>query len=173
MAVGLRRDAAFALRTGKPDDIGQLEHLRPGPELANQWVRAEAKLSPGSVDYRRPFEAAVFRLFPVASGAPVFVQVQVPEGGEFVMPSSFVGRLVPLEQLGIYHQGLKAALASRFGSAENAWVLLDGDAPSSQRWALGLALLCLSFSAFSLLSFIALFWPSVPTSHEQRETQEA
>ncbi len=177
MALGLRHDAAFALTAGAPRDLGELGKVRPSAEMANQWVRAEAVLADVSLDYRRPFEASTFRLIPVPGDAQIFVQIQVgvlPEAGEFIMPSSFVGRLLPLTQLGVNHLGLKSALEARFGSgASSAWVLLDGEGPVTNRWVLGFAVLCLGFFVFSALGLVTLFWPRLRLSHAETKTQAA
>lgn len=175
MALGLRHDAAFTLTAGAPRDLGELGKVRPSAEMANQWVRAEAVLADVSLDYRRPFDASTFRLIPVPGDAQIFVQVEVlPNAGEFIMPSSFVGRLLPLTQLGVNHLGLKSALEARFGSgASSAWVLLDGEGPVTNRWVLGFAVLCLGFFVFSALGLVTLFWPRLRLSHAETKTQAA
>jgi hypothetical protein len=84
-----------------------------------------------------------------------------------VAPNSFVGRLVPLENAGIRYHAASDALSRTLGSAargsaDGAWVLADGQAPSTSRWALALIALFVAFAATNLWGIVRLLKPVSP-----------
>ena len=98
----------------------------------------------------------------------LWVQVQVPRDDDdpdhkrFVPPTSFVGRLVPVGRGGVRLSQLASAIgdAGRPPLPSDAWLLIDGEAPATTRWTLGLALLLLGFAAFNLLGLRRLLRPA-------------
>lgn len=165
MALSVRGEAAYALRSGPPAELGNLAHFEPRPELANSWVHGEALLgSTNAIRYGRPLDADTYRLAPVAGNDKLWVQIRVPEGMEgphFVPPTSFVGRLVPIADASIRHAALPAAVQSAGAGSvpEQAWLLIDGEAPSTTRWALGLVALFVAFFAFNVWGLYRLSRP--------------
>lgn len=164
MVWSLRNQVAFALSSGPPTDLQNLAHAELGSARANSWVRGEALLvSNGAVRYGRPLESDTYRLARVAGNERLWVEIRVPEGMEgphFVPPTSFVGRLVPLDSAGIHYSGLQGALADA-GNAppEGSWLLVDGAAPSTSRWALGLVALFIGFALFNLYGIVRILRP--------------
>lgn len=166
MVVALSQDASYGLSSSTPVDLGQLAELTPDDELANTWVRGEALLgTSGAVRYGRPLESDSYRLAPVAGNPKIWVQVRVPagmEGPHFVPPTSFVGRLIPSEAAGLRHGGLQQSVASANSGASmpaDAWLLIDGEAPATTRWTLGVLGLLLGFAAFSVYGLYKLLSP--------------
>jgi hypothetical protein len=165
MAYALRHEASYALAKGAPRDLGNLAHFEPRAELENTWVHGEALLgSTRAIRYGRPLESDTYRLAPIAGNDQVWVQVRVPEGMEgprFVPPTSFVGRLVPMSQAGVRHGELGDAVVTA-GAGQmpgDAWLLIDGEAPSSTRWAIGVIVLFFGFAAFNLYGLFRLLRP--------------
>jgi hypothetical protein len=165
MVFALSGEGAYAFVSGPPADLGNLTHAAPGPEHSNTWVRGEALLgTAGAVRYGRPLEDDTYRLAPVAGNKNIWVQIRVPagmEGPHFVPPTSFVGRLVPASGAGLRHQGLSSSVseASDQQMPEGAWLLIDGEAPATTRWVLGVIVLFISFAAFSLYGLARLLKP--------------
>lgn len=165
MTAALGKEVAYGLISTPPVDIGSLVSVSPADELANSWVRAEALLgTSGAVRYGRPLEADTYRLAPVAGNPKIWVQVRVPEGMEgphFVPPTSFVGRFLPAEGAGLRHGGLRGSVADAGGSAmpADAWLLIDGEAPATTRWTLGVVLLLLGFASFGGYGLYRLLRP--------------
>ena len=165
MIVALSSEASYALANGSPTDLGNLAHASPSAELANGWVRGEALLATqGAVRYGRPLESDTYRLAPVAGNRNIWVQIRVPEGMEgphFVPPTSFVGRLIPAASAGLRHQGLMSSVSEASSDAmpEGAWLLIDGEAPATTRWVMGVVVLFISFAAFSLYGLARLLKP--------------
>jgi hypothetical protein len=168
LVLSLRGEIAYSLSSAPPLELGELGRFSPGPEHANRWVRAQGELDPGlAVAYRRPLERDSYRLARVSGNARLWVQVVVPrddqdpEHRRFVPPTSFVGRLVSASALGLRFSDLSEALRAG-GQPElpsDAWLLIDGEAPSGTRWTLGLALLLLGFAAFTLFGLLRLLRP--------------
>jgi hypothetical protein len=162
MAWALSGDVRYALRSGPPLQVGDLGGFEPRPEQANTWVRGEALLATtGAVRYRRPLEADTYRLAEVTGNPRVWVQIRVPadlEGPRFVPPTSFVGRLLPFRDAALRHRGLVAAIesASQAKLPNDAWLLIDGEAPRTTRWAIGLVALFVAFAAFNLYGLYRL-----------------
>jgi hypothetical protein len=166
MAYSIRGEASYALSKSAPSSLGNLTELEPRPELANTWVQGDALLgSTRAVRYDRPLEQDSYRLAPIAGNDRVWVQVRVPsgmEGPRFVPPTSFVGRMIPFSQAGIRYDGLTeaAARASAGKVPDGAWLLIDGEAPTTTRWALGLIALFVGFAAFNVWGLARLLRPA-------------
>lgn len=165
MALTLRSEAAYALRGGQPEDVGDLTSTTPSAALNNRWVRAEALLgTTGAIRYSRPLDGDTFRLAPVAGNERIWVEIRVPsglEGPHFVPPTSFVGRLVPLSRAGLRHTGLPSEVRAATGQGldVDSWLLVDGESPRSLRWALGLVALFVGFAAFNIFGLYRLLRP--------------
>lgn len=169
MLTALRGELSFSLRAGAPRGVGELSGFTPQSDDANSWVRGEGELeAQGAIAYRRPLEADSFRLSRVRGSDSLWVQVRVPRDDDdpqhkrFVPPSSFVGRLVPLEQGGLRLSQLPSAVAESGHPAlpPSTWLLIDGEGPASIRWTLGVALLLLGFAAFNLFGLVRLLRPA-------------
>ncbi|WP_437675531.1 hypothetical protein [Sorangium sp. So ce131] len=156
MAFALLGEARYALSPGQPVDVGELAALRPGPDLANRYVRAVGLLGTrGAIRYGRAAEGDSFRLAPVAGNPGLWVEIRVPEGFEgprFVPPSSFAGRLVPFGSAGIRHARLAGEVEEQAGTSVSgdAWLLIDGSSPRASRWAVALVALFLGFAGWNL-----------------------
>lgn len=165
MAYALRGEARYALESGPPAELDELAQLHLRPELANTWVHGNALLgTSGAIRYGRPLESDTFRLAPVAGNRHLWVEIRVPpgmEGPRFVPPTSFVGRLVPFDRAGLRYASLPEAVGGAGGSQVPAgsWLLIDGESPSSTRWALGLVGLFIAFAAFNVWGLARLIRP--------------
>jgi hypothetical protein len=169
LAVSLGGELAFSLSTGTPRRVGELSAFRPQSADANTWVQGEGELQvKGAIAYRRPLEGDSYRLSRVNGTDKLWVQVRVPfddddpDHKRFVPPTSFVGRLVPAEHGGVRLSQLGGAIAAsgRPPLPKDAWLLIDGEAPSTTRWTLGLALLLVGFAAFNLFGLRRLLRPA-------------
>jgi hypothetical protein len=159
MSYALRGEALYALETGAPTRLGDLSRFDPARARANSWVQGEAALgSAGAVRYGRPLESDSYRLARVVDNEHLWVQVRVPsdvDGPHFVPPNSFVGRLVPIAEAGLRYRGLGEAAPI----PASAWLLIDGEAPNSTRWSLGLMALFAGFAAFNVYGLVRLLRP--------------
>lgn len=165
MTVSLLPEVAYGLRGGGPTDLGPLAHVTPTPDLDNAWVHGEALLgTSGAVRYGRPLESDTYRLAPVAGNPKIWVQIRVPagmEGPHFVPPTSFVGRLLPAASAGLRHGGLRESVDALGSSRmpDGAWLLIDGEAPATTRWTLGVVALLLGFAGFGVYGLYRLLRP--------------
>jgi len=165
LAYGVRGEALFAVTSGPPRDLGELSQFHPTRTEANTWVRGSGTLhADGAVHYARPLEQDTYRLAQVEGNEKLWVQVSVPddpsdpEGVHFVPPTSFVGRLIPVSRAGLRHSVVRAAVADAGQGQvpDDAWLLVDGEAPQTTRWALGLVGLFLGFAAFNVVGLAKL-----------------
>lgn len=166
MAWAIRGEATYALGRGPPIELGNLTELVPRADYANAWVHGESLLgSTRAVRYERPLEwGNSYRLAPVAGNDKIWVQVRVPEGMEgprFVPPTSFVGRMLPMSSAGTRQAELVEAARQAAGGTlpADAWLLVDGEAPATTRWALGLVALFAGFAAFNVWGLVRLLRP--------------
>jgi hypothetical protein len=160
LLASLRGELVFSLRGEGPKGVGELSRFQPRTADANSWVQGEGELEiQGAIAYRRPLESDSYRLSRVGGTNKLWVQVRVPrddddpEHRRFVPPTSFVGRLVPADQGGVRLSQLGSAIAEagRPPLPSGAWLLIDGEAPATTRWTLGLAALLLGFATFNLI----------------------
>ena len=165
LAFELRGEATFALSGGPPVDVGELNQFHAASVNANTWVHGNGTLrADGAVRYARPLENDTYRLAQVEGNDKLWVQVSVPddpsdpEGSHFVAPTSFVGRLIPVSRAGIRHGVVRAAVSDSWQGkvTDDAWLLVDGEAPQTTRWALGLCGLFLAFATFSVVGLLKL-----------------
>lgn len=169
LLLSLRGELGFSLASGAPRALGELSAFSPQRGDANTWVQGEGSLEiDGAVAYHRPLESDSYRLSRVSGANKLWVQVRVPRDDDdpdhkrFVPPSSFVGRLVPISQGGLRLSQLPSAIAAagRPPLPSDAWLLIDGEAPATTRWTLGLGLLLLGFAGFSLYGLQRLLRPA-------------
>lgn len=165
LALGLSSEARFALQSGPPVNLGELSAVSPSQDLGNSWVVGQAELGTrGAVEYTRPLDQDGYRLAPVAGNPRLWVQVRVPrelDGPRFVPPTTFVGRLLPLQGAGLRYSALADTLQNvgNVSLDPRAFVLIDGEAPSTTRWALGLLVLFTGFAAFGIYGLARLLRP--------------
>jgi len=161
LLFGLTGDAAYALSTGGPEDIGELRALEPERIGANVWVRGSGTLSTAdAVRYRRPLDPNGYRLARV-EGSRLWVELRVPldaDGDRFIPPASFVGRLVPAADAGLRYGAVPEAVeeTGRAPLPPDAWLLIDGESPAGTRWVLGVVALLAAFAAFNTFGLIRL-----------------
>lgn len=181
MAWALRDDAGFSLRMGPPRELGALTHVQLGPDAANTWVHAAGPLADQAAEYRRPLDSDRFRLVRAQGNPHLWVELRVPAGLEperYVAPNSFVGRLLPFEHAGLRYAAVTQAAAVLGGppdgaasGLENAWLLVDGEAPATTRWAIGLIGLFLVFATFSVWGIVRLQRAVRPKANATTDTQ--
>jgi hypothetical protein len=169
LLVALAGELSFSFKGGSPRGVGELAGFKPSAEDENAWVQGEGELEVrGAVAYRRPLESDSYRLSRVSGTNKLWVQVRVPwddddpDHKRFVPPTSFVGRLVPLDHGGLRLSQLEGAVAEagRPALPSDAWLLIDGEAPATTRWTLGVGLLLLGFAAFNLFGLVRLLRPA-------------
>jgi hypothetical protein len=169
LLFSLRGELSFSLVGQAPHGVGELSKFAPRSGDANSWIQGEGELEiEGAIAYRRPLEGDSYRLSRVSGTKSLWVQVRVPsddddpEHKRFVPPTSFVGRLVPVGHGGVRLSQLGSAIAEagRPPLPSDAWLLIDGEAPATTRWTLGLALLLLGFAAFNLVGLRRLLRPA-------------
>jgi hypothetical protein len=169
LTFALRGELLFSLSGKPPRGVGELSRFTPHAHDENTWVQGEGELEvQGAIAYRRPLEADSYRLSRVAGTQKLWVQVRVPRDDDdpnhkrFVPPTSFVGRLVPASHGGVRLSQLGSAIAEagRPALPGDAWLLIDGEAPATTRWTLGVAALLLGFAAFNLFGLRRLLRPA-------------
>jgi hypothetical protein len=156
MAASLTRDAAYALGSSSVTDLGDLSTT--SAFVSNSFVEGKGQLAGvGQLRYERPFESDSYRIAPVTGRSDVWVELRVPAGEEsnrFVPKSDFSGRLVRFSEAGLRHRGLRGAIEDRTGQkVENAFLLVDGQAPDNSR---AFAMLWVMFVAFALWNVAAI-----------------
>lgn len=165
LALGLRGEFAYTLQGGPPSDLGDLAELPTQKLPHNRWVRAAGALeTEGVLRFRRPLDPSVRRLARVVGHPNLWVELQVPpeaDGRHFVQPESFLGRLVPLSGASLRYGALadEIAVMSKPLASSDSILLIDGESPRGMRWALGIMLLLIGFTAFNLLGIVRLARP--------------
>ncbi len=160
MVVSLRHDAAYAFSEKASTDVGDLRTTNAASFGANRYVEAHGMLAMSqALRYERPFESDTYRIAPVAGRSNVWVETRVPagqEGSRYVPKEQFSGRLIPFSSTGPRHRGLRSAITGETGIvvSDDAWLVVDGEAPTDSRWAVSLVVL---FSVFALWNLAAFF----------------
>ncbi len=156
MVVSLRNDASYAFASAQPTDLGDLGTAPAAAFVENGFVRGSAMLGAAhAIKYERPLVSDSFRLMPVAGRPNVWVEVRVPAGAEnirYVPPNQLTGHLVRFDSAGPKHRGLASAIRDATGQRvpEASWLLVEGDSPTSARWAIMLVAIFLGFAIWNL-----------------------
>jgi hypothetical protein len=162
LAWSLRGEARYAASAGQPVELGDLTHFTAADAVKNRYVRGAGSLgTTGAIRYGRAAEGDSFRLAPIAGNDKVWVEIRVPEGFEgprFIPPSSFAGRLVPMNEAGLRQWMLRSDVQQKTGKAvpADAWLLIDSTSPRATRWALLLTLLLVGFAAWNAVGVVRL-----------------
>jgi hypothetical protein len=164
MVVGLAGDVRYALASAEPEDVGDLGRWAPEAGMSNRFVRATGRLgSAGAIRYDRPLERDAFRLAPVEGNDKVWVEMRVTgsEPNRFVPPTTFVGRVMPLEGAAFRYRGLGRSVHEATGAVvpPQAWVLVDGATPMASRWTVALAALFVLFAGYNLVTIARIVRP--------------
>ncbi len=165
LAVNLVPEVVFALSDSAPVELGELGPAKLEHQHHNRWVHAAGSLSAErAIRYQRPMESDSYRLAEVEGNPKVWVQVRVPAGEEdphFVPPASFVGRLINARELSVRQEGLPEAVEQAgLGSLSgDSWILIDGEAPRTMRWVIGVVVLLLAFAVFNVVGILRLARP--------------
>jgi hypothetical protein len=165
LAMSLGPLVTYAFRGGGPIELGPLTGVQPDEKNAGSWVHATGALAGRGIEYRRPLDPDRFRLVQVDGNPRLWIELRIPkeiEPEHYVAPNSFVGRLAPLAQAGIRHRALPEAIESSFGKApgSDAWLLVDGEAPATTRWAAALSVLLVAFAVFNVWGLVRLLRPA-------------
>lgn len=165
LAWALREPVRFAIRRGPPEELGELSTLRLRADLANTWAHVAGPLGNLAAEYRRPLDPDTYRLVASLQAPNVWIELRIPasvESERYVPPNSFVGRLVPIDRVGPQRGMLTDAITTAFGRPPEAgaWVLLDGEAPSTSRWAVAFVALLFGFFTFSVWGLVRLLQPT-------------
>lgn len=156
---------SYGLSYGGPRAAGELATLRLAQTEPNSWVRASGTLDTAHpARYRRPLDPDRFLLARAEGRDDLWVEVREPlldKKTPFIFPTSFVGRLVPLESAGPKYWSLRGTLlaSGQPVPSTDAWLLIDGDPPSSNRWVVGAQAMLLAFLVFSFWGLKTLFVP--------------
>jgi hypothetical protein len=143
LSLAVLSDVGYALRTGDPVEVAELDPRRFDQELADRWVRGAGELSTNAIRYRRPLERDSYRLAQLSAHPRV---------------------------CGIRHRALPGAV-SQAGLGlvgDDAWLLLDGESPRGLRWMLGLFALLLAFFSFNVVGLSRLLRPIAPVAGHSR-----
>jgi hypothetical protein len=164
LMFSLRMEVTYALMVGEPVKLGELHHFNPDSNYANRWVQGSAELSPQGAGFKRPLDPDRFRLSPVVGNPRLWVELREPAGSReeyFIPPSSFVGRLVPLQASGLAYGELLDALSASGQPTPpaDAWILCDGVSPLSYRWFLGVTAVLLAIAGFCTYGLYHLAGP--------------
>lgn len=161
MVWALRGELRYAWRSAEPTQIGELSRLVPGPELADSFVHGTGMLDESaSIRYERFLEPDSFYVARVAGNPRLWVELRQPssEPGQAIPQTSFVGRLVPLASAGLSYRGLAARIerVANVDVGQDAWLLVEGRAPASSRWAVALAFVLSLFAGWNLIQLLRL-----------------
>jgi hypothetical protein len=164
MVVGLAGDVRYALASTEPENVGDLIRWAPDRAMSNRFVRGTGKLgSAGAIRYDRPLERDSFRLAPVEGNDKLWVEMRVTgsEPSHFVPPTTFVGRVMPLEEAAFRYRGLGHSVQEVTGAIvpPRAWVLVDGATPTASRWTVALAALFVLFAGYNLVTIARIVRP--------------
>jgi hypothetical protein len=157
LVAGLGGDVSYTLSNADPSDVGSLGSFQPAPSMRNRFVRGQGVVTASeAIRYERVFEEGAFELVPVVGERRIWVEMRVADRDgalKLAPPTTFVGRLLPLQSALFRLRGLRIAMTDRLAGAttKDAWVLVDGATPASLRWTLALAALLTAFAAYNLV----------------------
>ena len=134
----------FALGNRVPRELGAADELSVGTLAENEYVTIDGMpLASRAVRFRRLGHAGIYRVYPIAGQARVFVERFTPEGtptGRAKAQGQYTGRMVRMSRAGAAYKSVRRYLEQQMGTPvpADAWLLVDGEAPGDRAWILGL-----------------------------------
>lgn len=166
MAVLLAGDARYALRSANPTEVGELSTLTPSEQLKNSFVLGNGQLDlQRALRYQHPMESDTFQLCPVTGNPKLWVELRAPAGsaltgqGSPPPPTVFVGRLVPVREIGFRPSQTQLGPDGASSAPADAWILLDGVTPKSLAWTIPLLVLFAAFVLFCSAAMLRIVMP--------------
>lgn len=159
-------DASYALTRDDPVELGNLSTARLPRE--ESWVSASGIPKPSALSFARLGERGSFMLTRATQREDVWLLLRVPldvpsaarEG--FVPPTHFVGRFGPVTDSQLLPPKIRTIIVDQSKSSGDAFVLIDGESPNSQRPSLYAAIL-LALLGVACLSSAVFLWRDVKT----------
>src|SRR5262249_17394538 len=136
-------------------ELPDLRVVDVGALKPNRYVCAQGLLgAAGAIRFERLTAGGTFRVWPVIGRTDLWVVTHLAagaEGGRYVPPTRFCGRMVPMHESGIRHRGLASAVTSLTGivPTASAWLLVDGETPETACWGAVLAALFAAFAVWN------------------------
>ncbi|MBM4360306.1 MAG: hypothetical protein FJ096_19545 [Deltaproteobacteria bacterium] len=161
VALSLYPEARYALTPRDPVELGSFAKAELGGAVEGRYVRAEVQLAgqPGLGFHRiGEGERRLVRTAPSEprrDTAPRFVEHAVPAGAgaRFLPPRIVAGRLSRVGELGLRHRGLARPLEGLVPEASSrGWVIVDGEAPRSAAWVMGVEAMVFGFFVWNVVS---------------------
>jgi hypothetical protein len=148
--------ARFALSDAKPQQVGPLKSA--ALQESSQWLEGSGRVRGDALSFERRGERGSFRLAQAEGRDDLWLLLKVPEtmsqSGDFVPPSNFSGRLLPLDDAGIQYAPVTRMIEDGGHPTNKGFLLLDGEIPQDHKDSLWAAILlalvgtaCLSFAA--------------------------
>lgn len=161
MIWALAGEVRYALASGEPRSIGELSELPLDGNLADAFVHGTARLdAKAQARYERFLEADGFLVARIVGSEKLWIELRQPRDGEKAarLPTSFVGRLVPMASAGLTYRGLTDHIEeqTKIQVPDDAWLLVEGATPASSRWAVALAGVLTLFAGWNLAQLVRL-----------------
>ncbi len=161
MLWALAGEVRYAWTPGQPRSVGELSELRLDENLADAFVHGTARLdAQAQARYERFLDADGFLVARVVGNEKLWIELRQPRNGDSSarLPTSFVGRLVPMKSAGLTYRGLASRIEEQTQIAvpEDAWLLVEGATPASSRWAVALAGVLTLFAGWNLAQLVRL-----------------
>ncbi len=161
-------DAKYALSRGTPVELGSLKTAQLSDEQS--YVSASATPKPNALSFERLGERGSFRLTRAEGRESVWLLLRAPRkiaGGSahgFVPPTHFVGRMGRVADSKLLPGEIREVIRQKSENFSDAFVLIDGESPSSQRPSLFAAIL-LALLGVACLSSAVFLWRDVEPLH--------
>ena len=144
VATALLPSALYALKTGKPHDLGELAEaqLPTTPE----WITTTGLVKREALSFRRYGSRGSFRLSQIEGREEIWVVLPVPAKAEeiYVPPTRFTGRLTEISSEILRNRPITQIINASKPAKVEKFLLFHGQTPQTERDSLwGTALLAL------------------------------
>ncbi|MGE0790059.1 MAG: hypothetical protein AB7S26_30570 [Sandaracinaceae bacterium] len=161
LALALRHDVAYFFAPSRTIDLGEATQIAPASLESNTHVTLTGRpMLSRAVRYRRVILGTSYVVYPLAGQRAIYVHVE--DGPDALAALEHTGRLVRFRDLGGRVSGVAAALGEGEGLGDDAFVLLEGDAPGTYVWALFLVLFAGLMIALNAVLMVRWFRPLKP-----------
>jgi hypothetical protein len=149
----------FWVASRAPRELGRADRVSVGSLEENEYVTLEAMpLAAGAVRFRRLARDGTFRIYPLAGQPKIFVERFTPEGQGTAREEHgvYTGRMIRFARAGGSYRSVGAYFEQQLGTPvdEEAWLLVDGEAPGDRYWTAALYAVLVAFFLFNA----AMLW---------------
>jgi hypothetical protein len=154
-----RGDLQYLLATRVAKDLGDARQISVGSLSENEYASLQGMpLAARAVRFRRLGSSGIYRVYPLADQTRIFVERFTEDAatGRSRPHGEYTGRMMRMSHAGSAYKSVRATLEQQMGNPvpDDAWVLIDGEAPGDRYWTVAMYAMLALFFLFNTVTLV-------------------